>query len=370
MRLPFCDHHISVILEGYEKSKKPLDLALSKYLRAHKSIGANDRRVISETVYGMIRWKTLIDYLSHSPHPLERLKCFRSLSLEERQKDLSIPEPIRLGVTDFLHNRFQAIFGIEKTKEICRILNSPAPITIRANLLKTTREELLKKWEGKFELFPCQYASAGIHFKKRVPLFSLPEFKEGLFEVQDEGSQCIAEMIHPSPGDHVLDYCAGSGGKTLAFAPITQGKGQIYLYDNRPWILQEARKRLRRAGVQNAQFALPKKQIDWVLADVPCSGTGTLRRNPDAKWKLDRQMIERLIHEQREIVARALEHLKPGGHFVYATCSLLAEENQEQVDYFLKTHPLALEKPPLFLLPKEGGMDGFFAASFKKRHLL
>jgi 16S rRNA (cytosine(967)-C(5))-methyltransferase len=370
MRLPFCDHHISAFLESYTKSHKPLDLALSEYLRTHKSIGAHDRRTIAETLYGMVRWKSLIDYFCHTDHQGDRLSCYRNLSLDERRKDNSIPEPIRLGVNDFLYNRLYATYGHEKTRKICHTLNSPAPTTIRVNLLKTTREALLETLAQKFTLTPCAKSPTGIQFQKREPLFILPEFKAGFFEVQDEGSQLVAALVDVKPGEHVLDYCSGSGGKTLAFAPAMKGKGQIYLNDNRPWILIEARKRLNRAGIQNVQFVLPKKKMDWVLADVPCSGTGTLRRNPDAKWKIDAPMIERLVQLQREIVKDALEHLKPDGKFVYATCSILPEENQAQVEYFLKTHQLELVGEPLSLLPEEGGMDGFFAAVLKKQNLI
>lgn len=369
MRQPFCDYHISAFLNAYEKGAKPLDLSFSEYLRAHKSIGAHDRRTIGETLFGMVRWKTLIDHFCPTSHALDRLSCYRSLNLEECRQNPSIPEPIRLGVNDFLYHQLIASYGLERTRDLCRMLNGPAPTTIRANLLKTTREELLKMWEGKFDLAPCQKAPAGIHFHKRTPLFTLPEFKAGLFEVQDEGSQLVADLVNAKPGEHVLDFCSGSGGKTLAFAPRMQGKGQIYLHDIRPWILLEARKRLNRAGVQNVQFLLPKKKVDWVLADVPCSGTGTLRRNPDAKWKIDAPMIERLVQQQREIVAAALEHVKPGGRLVYATCSLLPEENQSQVAYFLQTHSLQLERE-LALFPEEGGTDGFFAAVLKKQPLL
>jgi 16S rRNA C967 or C1407 C5-methylase (RsmB/RsmF family) len=371
MRLPFCDYHISAFLEGYAKTQKPLDLAWSDYLRSHKSIGAHDRRTIGETLYSMARWKGLIDHFCPlNARPLERLFCFRSLVLAECLTNPTIPEPARLGINDFLYKRFCSLFGLEKTRELCRILNTSAPTTIRVNTLKISRDELLKSWEGKFPLSPCVQASHGIHFHQRTPLFTFPEFKAGYFEVQDEGSQLVAERIQAKPGDHVLDYCSGSGGKTLAFAPSMQGKGQIYLHDNRPWILLEARKRLNRAGIQNAQFVLPKKKVDWLLADVPCSGTGTLRRNPEAKWKIDGAMIDRLILQQREIVQEALEHLKPGGHFVYATCSILPEENEQQVEYFLKTHPLERIEEPLSLLPQEGGHDGFFAAVFKKRSVI
>lgn len=361
MRLPFCDHHISAFLEDYEKGQKPLDLALSEYLRSHKSIGAHDRRTIGETLYGMVRWKTLIDHFCPSKHHLERLACYRTLPADLS----SAPEPARLGINDFLYQRFCAIYGIGKTRELCQILNSQAPTTIRVNALKSSREALMEAWQGKFAMTPCTKAAMGIQFQKREPLFTLPEFKAGLFEVQDEGSQLIAALVQAKPGEHVLDYCSGSGGKTLAFAPGMEGKGQIYLHDNRPWILSEARKRLCRAGVQNVQFILPKRKMDWVLADVPCSGTGTLRRNPDAKWKIDAPMVERLVQQQREIVAACCEYLKPGGRLVYATCSILPEENEAQIEFFFKTHSLIAEKTVTFM-PQEGGMDGFFAAVLHK----
>jgi 16S rRNA C967 or C1407 C5-methylase (RsmB/RsmF family) len=370
MRLPFCDHHISAFLESYTKSQKPLDLALSEYLRAHKSIGANDRRRIGETLYGMVRWKSLIDFLSPSDHQLDRLNCYRTLSFEECRANSAIPEAARYGLNDFLYKRLSQIYGVEKTRALAHVLNSGAPTVVRANVLKTTRDALMEKWEGKFEMAPTAKAPNGIQFRKREPLFALPEFKEGLFEVQDEGSQLVASLVKAKPGDHVLDYCSGSGGKTLAFAPSMQGKGQIYLYDNRPWILLEARKRLNRAGIQNVQFVLPKKKMDWVLADVPCSGSGTLRRNPDAKWKIDADMIERLKTQQREIVHEALSFMKPEGRFVYATCSILPEENEEQISYFLKTYSLELAEEPLSILPEEGGADGFFAAVLKKQNLV
>ncbi|MES2273719.1 MAG: RsmB/NOP family class I SAM-dependent RNA methyltransferase [Chlamydiota bacterium] len=374
MKLPFCDHHIFAFLQSHENSLQPLDLALGDYLRAHKSIGANDRRTIGETLYGMIRWKTLIDYFCASPHFYDRLICFRKLVLEKCFYDPSIPEPIRRGLPEFLHERLLASYGPQKTEALSLVLNTPAPTTIRANLMKTTRDELLAKLQAIYPASLCTHAEAGIQFEKRVPLFSLPEFKDGLFEMQDEGSQLVASLIAVKPGEHVLDYCSGSGGKTLAFAHLMRGKGQIYLHDIRPRVLLEARKRLKRAGIQNAQMLEPahphlskiKGKMDWVLGDVPCSGTGTLRRNPDSKWKIDAPMIERLVQQQREIVKEALAYVKPGGFFVYATCSILPEENVDQVNFFLKNYPLVLEKEPLALLPQEKGMDGFYAAVFRK----
>ncbi len=374
MRVPFCDHHIIAFLQDFAESNKPLDLCLSEYLRAHKSIGAHDRRMIGETLYGMMRWKTLIDAICPSSYEGDRLECFRRLHKEEEWADLSIPEPARLGISDFLYQRFLKIFGKEKIVGLCRVLNEQAPTTIRANLLKISREDLLKKLQEQFEAIPCEQAPAGIQFKKRTPLFSLPEFKEGFFEVQDEGSQLVADQVQAKPGDSVLDFCSGSGGKTLAFAPLMKGKGQIYLHDIRPWVLLEARKRLKRAGIQNSQCLAPghpqlaaiKGKMDWVLVDVPCSGTGTLRRNPDMKWKIDGAMIERLVAQQREIMAEAVAYLKPGGRIVYATCSILDDENEGQADYFSQNLPIKLEGEPLSLLPKAGGMDGFYSAVFRK----
>lgn len=376
--IPFRDHHLCAFLKNFSESKKPLDLALSDYFRTHKSLGSKDRRLIGDTLYEMVRWKSLIDFFCPSSLPQERLKCFRKLSLEECLQNPRIPEPIRLSLPPFLYERWLAVYGRETTIQLGRILNQPAPTTIRVNLLKTTREALFQAWKDQYDISLCEQAPAGIHFWKREPLFSLPAFKEGLFEVQDEGSQLIAEQMQPKSTDHVLDYCSGSGGKTLAFAPRMGGKGQIYLHDIRPHALAEARKRLKRAGIQNAQCLPPghpqlnslKGKMDWVLADVPCSGTGTLRRNPDSKWKIDSEQVLRLSQQQREITQEALSYVRPGGYLVYSTCSILPEENQDQVSFFLKHLPLTLEKEPTLLLPQERGRDGFFYALFRKKSSL
>lgn len=373
----FRDTHILYFLDTLADSNKPLDLALSHYFRANKSLGATDRRIIGETLYGMIRWKSLIDFLCPSKSAAKRLECFRQIPWESVQENPSIPEFARFGISEFLYRRFFSIFGAEKTHSLCRLFNTPAPTVLRANLLKTTQGELMKLLSEKFPISPCVQAACGLQLHKRQPLFALSEFKEGFFEIQDEGSQLVASLIEARPGDIILDYCSGSGGKSLAFAPSMERKGQIYLHDIRPRVLLEAKRRLKRAGVQNAQCLstdhpqLPrlKGKCDWVLIDVPCSGTGTLRRNPDQKWKIDAQMIERLIAMQKEIAKQAAAYLKPDGKLVYATCSLLPEENERQVEFFLTSLPLLMEKEPLALSPEIGGMDGFFAAVFRKKNL-
>lgn len=367
----FRDHHLLTILETFENSTLPLDVFLGKFFRAHKAIGSKDRQYICEKLYLLIRWKDLIDYLIKGPLTWEnRLSILPSIDFASVVQDTSIPAHIRVSFPKLFFEKISESYGVEKAIEICLESNNSAPITVRANRLKTTRDLLLEKWSPLYEIAPCTQASNGITFKKRINFFELPDFKEGLFEVQDEGSQLVAEHLQAKPGDHVLDFCAGSGGKTLAFAHQMEGKGQIYLYDIRPHALLEAKKRLKRSGIQNCQLLdkdkLKKRgllqRMDWILLDVPCSGSGTLRRNPDMKWRFDPGMVERLVKEQREIFAQTLKYLKPGGHIVYATCSIFPEENQKQIAYFVENYGLKVVSPPFSVLPKNGGMDGFFAA--------
>ena len=364
------DRHTNLFLQNLAESKKPLDLALSHYFRAHKNLGSTDRRKIGDAIYGQVRWKSLIDVFA----PQDRLAFYRDLNWEQVFQDPAIPPFAKVGLSPFLYDRFYASFGPDKTNFLGKLLNEPAPTTVRVNLIKTTRGRLLELWKDKYAVSSTLVSSAGIRFQKREPLFALPEFKDGLFEMQDEGSQLVAAEIKAKPGETVLDYCSGSGGKTLAFAPSMQGKGQIHLHDIRPRALQQAKLRLRKAGIQNAQCLSPDHpqmsrlvgKCDWVLIDVPCTGTGTLRRNPDQKWKIDAEMLEELVREQRAIAESAVKYVKPGGRLVYATCSLLPEENNLQVEFFLKMYPLTLEKEPLFLFPEPQGMDGFFCAVFQK----
>ncbi len=378
---PFREHHLLELLYGYEGQSLPLDRFMSDYFRAHKALGSKDRGEIAETVYGIVRWQSLIDYLAKAPVDWEkRVEIFKKGDLESYLKDQQIPLHIRLNFPKELYDLILSSHGEEAAWTICLESNFPAPTTIRVNPLKTSRESLLQRWSELYEIAPCQHSALGITFRKKINFFGLPEFKEGLFEVQDEGSQLLANLVQAKPGQLVMDYCSGSGGKTLAFAPQMQGTGQIYLHDVRAYVLDEARKRLKRAGIQNAQVVIEndpklkklKKKMDWVLADVPCSGTGTLRRNPDMKWKFDKDALQRLLGQQRVIFEKALSYLKPGGKIVYGTCSLLKEENQLQLDHFIKTYDLQLEGSVFQTIPAKGGMDGFFGAvlSSKERKII
>jgi 16S rRNA (cytosine967-C5)-methyltransferase len=378
MKQSFREYHLFAILKTYSSQNLPIDVFLSHYFRAHKAVGAKDRKFVSEAVYGMIRWRGLLDHLSPSSPTWEtRFAAYNRLKPDAHVKDTTIPPHVRVSFPKGFFQLLSSQFGEERALEICFESNFPAPTMVRANALKTTREELLKKWEGTFEVSPSKFSSLGIEFHKKINFFSLPEFKDGYFEMQDEASQLVSTLVNVKPGDQVLDFCAGSGGKTLAFAPQMEGRGQIYLHDIRPHALQEGKKRLRRAGIQNAQILEandPKKEtlkgkMDWILVDAPCTGSGTLRRNPDMKWKFDSATLERVTQEQRAIFEEALAFLKPTGKIVYATCSLLPQENAEQVTFFEKK--FGLEKIQEFhSFPKRGEMDGFYGAVLKTSSLV
>lgn len=376
-KLPYREHHLFSLLHGYDQQHLPLDLYISNYFRDHKALGSKDRGTIAELTYALVRWKGLLDYLCEPPATWEkRFDIYSKGNISSYQENQSIPQYIRLSFPKCLFDLLVNSHGEAKACELCLISNQPAPTTIRINVMKTTRQTLFDRWKGLYEISPTQHSTVGIVFHKKIHFFSLLEFKEGLFEIQDEGSQLISDLMQVEPGQLVLDFCAGSGGKTLAFAPRMQGKGQIFVHDIRPFALQEARKRLRRAGIQNAQTIVAddpklkklKKKMDWVLVDAPCTGTGTMRRNPDMKWQFTEETLQRLVGQQRTIFEKALSFLKPGGSIVYATCSILKEENEDQIEHFMRTYKLKTVGVPFQSLPTKGGMDGFFGAVLTSAH--
>lgn len=374
-KTPYREHHILQVLKSYDLPSKPIDAHLRDYFLSHKSLGSKDRAEIAEAVYGVIRWMGLIDSLCEKPLSWEaRYACFRELDLKKSRLKKDLPEFTKVSFPEALYLRLEKAYGTAMARRLCLESNTQAPTTVRINPLKTSRETQLGLWKSQHPVSACERAPHGILFHQRIALFALPEFHAGFFEMQDEGSQLLADLINANPGENILDYCAGSGGKSLAFAHKLEGKGQVYLHDIRTHALKEAKKRLKRAGVQNAQIVGPddvrleklKKKMDWVLADVPCSGTGTLRRNPDMKWKFSEEMLERLVGQQRLIFEKALSFVRPGGRIVYGTCSMLPAENQEQVHHFLGTYDLELEGELFQTFPENGKMDGFFGAVFKK----
>jgi len=374
---PFRKKHTLILLDLLDSSTLPLDTAMSKYFRAHKSLGSKDRFAISQRIYALKRWQGAIDTKLKNPISWEgRLDAIERIELESITSDESLPPHQRVSFPKKLYNLIENSLGSAQAFEIALNSNARAPLFIRANLLKISREKLLEilAKEG-IRARASERAYAAIEILQKVQFFSLNSFKEGHFEVQDENSQKVAECILAKPGNIVLDYCAGSGGKALAIAPLLEGKGQLYLHDIRVRVLDEAKKRLARAGIQNAQRLGPnhpqlkklRGQVDWTLVDAPCSGTGTLRRNPDLKWKFDPSRFEKLLKEQREIFKSALQYVRPKGHIAYATCSILKEENSDQAAFFLKEYSKSfglklISEMQTYPQPHEG--DGLYAAVF------
>ncbi|GAB4186056.1 MAG: hypothetical protein Tsb0015_03580 [Simkaniaceae bacterium] len=352
-----------------------MDRYLHKYYKQHHSLGSKDRKFLTELIYHLFKWKGFYDFFLEKPVTWEkRWQLYKKGGLSNQKHSLQLPPHIKVSFPSWLFKKISKQYGVVKAEEICYILNEQAPTTVRINPLCISREQLLDNWLSKgYNVEPTSFSPLGITFLKKEPLFSFSEFKKGYFEVQDEGSQIIAELIEVRAGGHILDFCAGSGGKTLAFAPLMEKKGQIYLHDIRLSALQEAKKRLKRAGVQNFQILPPHtmpckklfKKMDYVVLDVPCSGTGTFRRNPDLKWRLTEDAFKFYIEEQRKIFENGLAYLKDSGKIVYITCSILKEENEEQMQFFLKHFPVQIEKT-LTLLPRSQGNDGFFGAVLRK----
>ncbi len=362
---PFKEHHLLTLLQQFDGTKIPLDIFVNQYFRSHKSLGSHDRKFIADTTFHLIRYRLLYDHLVPPPPTWEKRLQLSKYPVSTNYLPPHIRVSFPLPYFELLENQY----GKEKALNLCNILNTKAPTTIRVNTLKTSREALFHRWSGKYPVTFCQRATHGLQFASQIPVTTFPEFQEGLFEMQDEASQEIASLIQAKPKDHILDFCAGSGGKSLAIAPLMGGKGQLYLHDPRKKALLQAKKRIKRAGIQNVQFFQNPQKLppimDWVLVDTPCSGSGTLRRNPDKKYHFDPKSQFSLIDKQKEIITKALTFLKPGGKLVYATCSILQEENEQQVAWAQEYLPLQLIKTAFFL-PEENGCDGFFGAVFAK----
>jgi 16S rRNA (cytosine967-C5)-methyltransferase len=371
----FRKKHIFEILEGFSKTEIPLDGFIANYLRKNKSIGSKDRVFITDAVYGIIRWQGLLDHVMQGPISWgARMEAYFSSTLETKASDAQLPPHIQVSFPKYFYDLLSQSLGEMEARQFCLNSNFAAPTTIRVNPIKISRDELFERWKSKYDISITPLSPFGIRFHRKTNFYAFEEFHQGDFEIQDEGSQIVANMLEAKPGDLVLDYCAGAGGKTLGFAHKLEKKGQIYLHDVRAYPLAQAKKRLKRAGIQNAQTLTAdskqknslKGKMDWVFADVPCSGSGTLRRNPDRKWKFRLDELKRLISLQRTIFQEALEFVKPGGKLVYATCSVLPQENEEQAAYFLKEFSLICSAPAFRSLPVKNGMDGFFGIILQK----
>ncbi|MBU6470240.1 MAG: RsmB/NOP family class I SAM-dependent RNA methyltransferase [Gammaproteobacteria bacterium] len=389
-------------------------------------MGSTDRGFAAETVYGCLRRKRELEALyapvrqpdSDDEHARWLVATWLlkyggwsaraladtgfndgAVALVERIRALDLfefPLEVRANLPDWMAHMLVAQFGPEQTLQLAEALNQPAPVDLRVNLLKITREALQAQLRNEgFELAPTPYSPLGLRREQRAALFNTRAFGLGLYEVQDEGSQLVSLLMEASPGEKLVDFCAGAGGKTLQLATQMRNTGVVQAFDVSRKRLDRFRPRLNRAGVDNVQRHVLRDEhdpvlkplagkADAVLVDAPCSGVGTLRRNPDVKWKnID---VAGLQRTQRSILAAASRLVKPGGRLVYATCSLLAEENAAVTASFLAEHPdftpvdareilvrqgvmipdAVTPEGALQLLPHRHGTDGFYALVMRR----
>ncbi|CAK62370.1 unnamed protein product (macronuclear) [Paramecium tetraurelia] len=378
---PFIKTHIKTIMTNFDVQRGPFDSFLREYYKNNKTLGPSERSIISQTAFDLVRNDLL---LSHFTKDVDR-KCDLLSHISNYENDQNIPLQDYIlinykGIFDvavqrckntFYFRLFQLVsdqYGQKRAYEFFMALNTKAPLTIRINPIKTTREKLMQEMNHLYfkKTLTSPYGLI-ISKENNVNLSDTDQFKEGLFEIQDEASQICALRVQCRPNDKVLDYCAGSGGKTLAFAHQMEGKGVIEINDTRSEALSKAKIRLRRAGIMNYSFFTKKFKYDWILLDVPCTGLGTLRRNPDSKYRFSQGRLDDLIKLQQDIFDQAIRYLKQDGVIVYTTCSFLKDENQNQVKHFCKKYNLSVVDNDYFQsLPEKGGMDGFFSISLKK----
>jgi 16S rRNA (cytosine967-C5)-methyltransferase len=398
---------------------------LSQTFRKETWLGAHDRRFVAETLYGMVRQLRRIDCAVSrggrrgAPRDTDRLVAYLLLEGLITPADAARVEPsidwkavatidehlarerdparrIALGCSlpDWLAARLVADWG-DRAEALARSLGHRAPMTVRANRLKTTREELARAFAGHgLATTPGRYADDALVVDTRTNLFALPELKGGHFEMQDEGSQLLAALVAPGR-EAVVDLCAGAGGKTLALAAMMGNKGRIVACDIDEKKLEELRRRVRRAGVTTVDTihlpdgvwpdALEDRHdaVTRVLVDAPCSGVGALRRNPEARWRMQEADIADFARRQRGIAEHAATLLAPGGIMVYATCTLLSAENQAVAEAVADARGLEIVPPASVLgeraaeltsadgrwftvAPDRHGTDGFFAAILRR----
>ena len=390
----------------------PADAILRRFFREFPALGANNRAFIAEAVFGILRHKFFLERIVKIATPrtllLAYLVKFQGINLRELKPVMSEseakwlaeikaatiasqPPAIQAEFPAWLFQKLQDFMLETNILELGRALQQTAPLDLRVNTVLEKRDNILAALSQ--EGIPAQathYSPIGIRLTGKPAINRHPLFLSGKIEVQDEGSQLLGYLLAPKRGEMIVDFCAGAGGKTLLLGALMHSKGRIYAFDTSEKRLNNLKPRLKRSGLSNLHPQLITSEndikvkrltgkINRVLVDAPCSGLGTLRRNPDLKWRQSPQSIQELKSKQAAILAAAAQLLKPGGRLVYATCSFLPEENQEIVQKFLLGHPqfllensaeiLSKQKIPLDtgkflqLSPHQHGTDGFFAAT-------
>ncbi len=405
---------IDLLHQVFEQPRRPADAISADFFRARRYIGGSDRRAVSDLAWGVLRQRLRLEWwiAQTGARLTPRLLVLAHLLLAEKRKLVEaarlfdggrfaagpldvgemgvgealvgkpltgkeMPDGPRMNLPDWAMPGFQARFG-ETLDAESLAMEATAPLDLRVNLLKSTREaaQAALRAEGLVsETTP--FSPWGLRLPHRTPITGTAAYKAGIIEVQDEGSQLIAALANARPGMRVADYCAGAAGKTLAMAATMNNQGRITACDVSVPRLEGANKRLRRAGVHNAETHLLEAGDRWVkrraatfdrvLVDAPCTGTGTWRRNPDARSRTGPEDLRELLGKQHEILATSAHLVKPGGRLIYATCSLLPEEDELQVEAFLASHP-AFRAIPLSAAWADSGLAG--AAPTTAEHML
>ena len=385
---------VHTALEAIFEQGHYADKVIERTLKSNPKWGAKDRSFIAETTYEMVRWWRLVNFLSPSKEPWDLFGTYWLMQGNElppwdefarlqpekiKSKYEGITDPGLLeSIPEWLQTLGSQELG-EKWEAEIHALNEEAEVVLRVNTLKTTRERLknLLEADGIRSYLVKGYPDALV-LEERQNVFRHPSFKEGLFEVQDASSQLVAAALQVEPGMRVIDACAGAGGKSLHLAALMGNKGKVISMDVEEWKLQQAKLRARRNGVSIFEPKLIegsktikrlKESADRLLLDVPCSGLGVLRRNPDTKWKLSLESLEKVQKTQQELLQAYPSMLKKGGQLVYATCSILPSENEDQIKKFLeseagKDFELIEDKK---VLAQESGFDGFYIARLLKK---
>ncbi len=393
----------------------PADTTL-RYFFKNERLGSNEREIIAETVFGVLRHRLLLEQACDgNPTPrrmgLAQLLRFGGYNLREITPVLKndekkwmatvkgvkveeLPLSIQAELPEWLVEKMQASYSDEEILTLGRAMQHAAPLDIRVNTLLAKRDDVLQQLHAKkIDATVTPYSPVGIRLRNKIPLNKDALFSEGKIEVQDEGSQLLGLLLAPKRNDMVVDFCAGAGGKTLMLSALMNSQGRLYAMDVSEKRLANLKPRLKRSGASNIQPMLISHEndlkvkrlagkINRVLVDAPCSGLGTLRRSPDLKFRQSAQSIADFTKKQAAILASASRLLKQGGRLVYATCSILPEENQQVVQAFLEAHPNFILKPVsevlqqqkidlemgeyLELRPHLHGTDGFFAAVLER----
>ncbi len=415
----------AVVLANLLDFNSPADAKLSEFFRNNRDLGTKDRAFVAESVYGVLR---RLRYLStvtaneeNDPDDARKLilawllrvqgKSIRELEsvLNEQQTEWAhaikakstenLPLAVQADVRDWLWDKLVAQYGEAEALTICRSMFEQASLDLRVNTIKGNRDDVLKKMlaentSNEDAIVPTPYSPIGIRMPNRMGISRHVLFTEGKIEVQDEGSQLLAYLVAPKRGQMVADFCAGAGGKSLAIGALMKNTGRLYAFDVSEKRLHNLGQRLKRSGLSNLHAQVISSEndqklkrlngkFDRVLVDAPCSGLGTLRRNPDLKWRQTEQDVAELNIKQTNILARAAKLTKSGGRLVYATCSLLQDENEAIAEAFLSANPEFSLIPAneilsqqqikldtgkyLKLLPHLYGTDGFFAAVFERK---